>query len=153
MSADSLRSLFTPYFEVEVIISNSYMYQVSGVKQDGSVHSHDGFAHSHSHAGLDHSHGIGETPLEELLALMKFMVSHNDSHAQELAELASQLKDSGRNHAYRQLMDAVVNFDMANAQLDAVMKELEEEEYIIGITDEVINEFAKSDWVNISEEV
>ena len=33
------------------------------------------------------------------------------------------------------------------------LKELEEEEYIIGITDEVINEFAKSDWVNISEEV
>ena len=26
MSANSLRSLFTPYFEVEVIISNSYMY-------------------------------------------------------------------------------------------------------------------------------
>ena len=32
------------------------------------------------------------------------------------------------------------------------LKELEEEEYIIGITDEVIKEFAKSDWVNISEE-
>lgn len=129
MSADSLRALFTPYFEVEVTISNGYMYQVSGVKQDGSVHSHGGFAHSHTHDGLDHTHGMGDTPLEELLALMKFMVNHNDAHAQELAELASQLKDTGRSHAYRQLMDAVVSFDMANAQLDAVMKELEEEDF------------------------
>ena len=28
------------------------------------------------------------------------------------------------------------------------LQELEEEEYIIGITDEVINELANSDWVN-----
>lgn len=129
MSADSLRALFTPYFEVEVMISNGYMYQVSGVKQEPGTHSHGGFSHSHSHDGLDHSHGAGETPMEELLALMKFMVNHNDAHAQELAELAGQLKDAGRGHAYRQLMDAVVSFDMANAQLDAVMKELEEEDF------------------------
>ena len=127
MSADSLRALFTPYFDVEVMISNGYMYQVSGVKQDPNVHTHGGFAHSHSHEGLDHSHDCADTPMDELLALMKFMVDHNDAHAQELAELASQLKDAGKGHAYRQLMDAVVSFDMANAQLDAVMKELEEE--------------------------
>lgn len=129
MSADSLRALFTPYFEVEIMISNSYMYQVSGVKQDGHTHSHGGFAHSHSHDGLDHSHGDGDTPMEELVALMKFMVNHNDAHAQELAELASQLQSTGRSHAYRQLMDAVVSFDMANAQLDAVLRELEEEDF------------------------
>ena len=130
MSADSLRALFMPYFEVEITISNGYMYQVSGVKQNGGTHSHGGFAHSHSHDELhDHDHGAGGTPMEELLALMKFMVNHNDAHAQELAELASQLKDAGRGYAYRQLMDAVTSFDMANAQLDAVLKGLEEEEY------------------------
>lgn len=129
MSADSLRALFTPYFEVEIMISNSYMYQVSGVKQDGHTHSHGGFAHSHTHDGLDHSHGDGDTPMEELVALMKFMVNHNDAHAQELAELASQLQSTGRSHAYRQLMDAVVSFDMANAQLDAVLRELEDEDF------------------------
>jgi len=59
---------------------------------------------------------------------MKFMVSHNDAHAQELAELAGQLKDAGRNRAYYQIMDAVSNFDMVNAQLDAVVKELSVEE-------------------------
>lgn len=130
MSADSLRALFAPYFDVEVTVSNRHMYQVSGVKQDGHTHSHGGFAHSHSHGELlDHSHASGETPMDELLALMKFMVNHNDAHAQELAELACQLMDAGRGHAYRQIMDAVTNFDMANAQLDAVLKELETEDY------------------------
>ena len=67
--------------------------------------------------------------MEELLALMKFMVSHNDAHAQELAELAGQLKGIGRDRAYYQIMDTVSNFDMVNAQLDAVVKELSVEEF------------------------
>ena len=62
--------------------------------------------------------------MEELLALMKFMVQHNDAHAQELAELADQLRGAGREHAYKKLMDAVADFDMANARLDAVFSEL-----------------------------
>lgn len=33
MRADSLKELFDPYFEVEVMISNRWMYQVSGVKR------------------------------------------------------------------------------------------------------------------------
>lgn len=118
MSADSLRALFTPYFEVEVTISNGSMYQVSGVKQNGKGHSHD---------NADHGYGGGD--MEELLALMKFMVSHNDAHAKELAGLAGQLKETGRSHAYRQLMEAVAGFDLANTQLDAVRKALEEETF------------------------
>ena len=130
MSADSLKSLFDPYFEVEILISNSRMYQVSGVKRDAMTHSHGGHTHSHAH-GHDHHHHedlSGGTPMEELLALMKFMVSHNDAHAQELAELAAQIKGAGRDRAYYQIMDAVSNFDMVNAQLDAVGKELSVEE-------------------------
>ena len=132
MSADSLKALFDPHFEVEAVISNSRMYQVSGVKREGHVHSHGGHTHSHAH-GHDHSHShgdlTGDTPMEELLALMKFMISHNDAHAQELAELAGQLKTVGKARAYYQIMDAVANFDMVNAQLDAVLKELSIEEF------------------------
>ena len=78
----------------------------------------------HHHHDHDHSHEHNGTPLEELLMLMKYMVSHNDAHAQELAGLADQLKEAGKTHAYRKLMDAVAGFDMANAQLEAVLKEL-----------------------------
>ena len=131
MSADSLKALFDPYFEVEVVISNSHMYQVSGVKRDGDTHSHGGHTHTHSHAhGHDHSHEEMQngTPMDELLALMKFMVNHNDAHAQELVELAAQLNGMGKARAYHQIMDAVANFDMVNAQLDAVLKELSSED-------------------------
>lgn len=117
--AGELASLLNPYFEVDLALSNSQMYQVTGIRRGGIVHSHGG--HSHSHA---HSHQMDETPLDETLALMKFMVQHNDSHAQELAELACQLQASGESAAYRKIMDAVSTFDIANATLDAVLHEL-----------------------------
>ena len=114
------------------MISNGRMYQVSGVKWETVTHTHDGHTHSHTH-GHDHEHGhqhshSAAAPMDELLALMKYMVSHNDAHAQELAELADQLKDAGKIRAYQQIMDAVSNFDMVNAQLDAVLKELKVDE-------------------------
>ena len=66
--------------------------------------------------------------MEELLALMKYMVSHNDSHAQEMAELATRIRDAGKIHAYRKIMDAVADFDVLNTKFDSVLKELLQEE-------------------------
>ena len=122
-----LAEIFSGFFDVDVIISDDRMYQVCGVRREGSVHSHGGRRHVHVHDhDHDHSHGTG-TPMEEMLALMKYMVSHNDAHAQELAGLADQLKEAGKLRAYQKIMDAVAEFDMANAKLDAVLKELNEE--------------------------
>ena len=125
MGADALKALFDPHFEVEIMISNSRMYQVSGFKRDAFTHSHGSFAHSHSH-GPDHVHETVEnaTPMDELLALMKFTVKHNDAHAQELAELADQLRTSGKANAYQKVIAAVSSFHMVNAQLDAVVRDL-----------------------------
>ena len=102
------------------------------MKRDPKAHSHGGYSHTHDHDhSHSHSHGaaVDATPMEELLALMKFMVNHNDAHAQELAELAEQLSSAGKIRAYNQIMDAVANFDMVNAQLDGVLKELSAEEF------------------------
>ena len=133
MTADSLKKLFDPHFDVEVMISNSRMYQLSGVKKDPLAHSHNGV--SHSHGGLTHSHTHGEldhdhkplenaTPLEELLVLMKYLVSHNDAHAQEVADLARELMTAGKNAAYEEIMDTVSDFDMVNAKLAAILEQL-----------------------------
>ena len=121
-----LAAIFSRWFDVDVIISTDQMYQVAGVRRGSDAHSHGDLTHSHEH-GHHHHHHSGETPMEETLALMKYMVSHNDAHAQELAELADQLKQSGKDRAYRRLMNAVADFDMANAQLAAVLKELSSE--------------------------
>ena len=40
--------------------------------------------------------GCEHTPMEELVALMKYMVSHNASHVRELAELAQQMDEKGK---------------------------------------------------------
>ena len=126
-----LAALFAPYFDVDVIISNDRMYQVAGTRREGQIHSHGGHTHAHAHSSHhDHSHSHGhshcdnETPMEELLALMKYMVSHNDAHAQEMAELATKIRDAGKLHAYKKIMDAVADFDILNAKFDAVLKEL-----------------------------
>ena len=124
-----LAALFEPYFDVEVIISNDRMYQVTGIRRDAQTHAHGGHAHSHAHGDHHHHHGSENlAPIDELLALMKYMVNHNDAHCQELAELAGQLNQAGRSRAYRQLMSVVTDFDMVNARLDAVLKELKTEE-------------------------
>ena len=137
MAAESLKRIFDAHFDVEVMISNRHMYQVSGVKRDVLAHSHSG--HTHSHGGLTHCHTHGEeehnhlprenaTPLEELLVMMKYLVSHNDAHAQEVADLARELMLAGKDVAYDEIMDAVSDFDMVNAKLAAILSKLTVEE-------------------------
>ena len=138
MTADSLKKLFEPYFDVEVMISNGYMYQVSGVKRDplahshsGVEHTHGGLTHSHTHGELDHDHLPREnaTPLEELLVMMQYLVSHNDAHAQEVADLARELMVAGKDVVYDEIMDAVSDFDMVNAKLAAILEQLKMEDF------------------------
>ena len=135
MYAEELKALFDPYFEVDIQISNQEMYQVSGVKRSGELHYHthshgQGYhRHSHSHDhGHDHHHhdapAADATPMEEIVALVKYMVAHNEAHAQELADLAQKLGDAGNRGACRRIMDAVSSFDMGNATLAAVLDDL-----------------------------
>ena len=101
-------------------------------------HEHDhlhgeGHAHNHSH---EHSHDCGgscgsccggceHTPMEELLALMKYMVGHNAAHAKELADLAIQLEKAGSHAAFEQVMAAVSDFEKGNMRLSAVLASLD----------------------------
>ena len=97
-------------------------------------HTHDhlhGEGHSHDHAyECNHDcHSCGSacqhTPMEELLALMKYMVSHNTAHANELAELANQLEKAGSHMAYEQVMAAVSDFEKGNMRLSMVLASLD----------------------------
>ena len=139
MRAENLKKLFDPHFTVEIMVSNSKMYQVSGVKRDPLAHSHDGdvehthggLTHSHAHGDLEHEHTLDEnaTPLEELLVMMRYLVSHNDAHAQDVADLARNLQGVGKIDVYDEIMDAVADFDMVNAKLAAILDRLTMEEY------------------------
>ena len=103
-------------------------------------HSHDhlhehGHAHTHEH---DHSHehgcggscagcagGCEHTPMEELMALMKYMAGHNAAHAKELADLAIQLEKAGNHAAYEQVMAAVSDFEKGNMRLSLVLASMQ----------------------------
>jgi len=92
------------------------------------LHDHD-TEHTHSHDCAGHcgecAGGCEHTPMEELVALMKYMASHNAAHARELAELANQLKIAGNAMAYEQVMAAVSDFEKGNLRLSAVLSSLQ----------------------------
>ena len=92
-------------------------------------HHHDHDHHDHHH---HHDHGCSgscqgcasqceHTPMEELMALMKYMVGHNASHAKELADLAGQLEKLGNRMAYEQVMAAVSDFEKGNMRLSMIL--------------------------------
>ena len=98
-------------------------------------HCHD---HSHEHHHHDHDHGhdcscgcsgcgggCEHTPMEELVALMKYMVGHNAGHTRELAALAAQLQKAGSPTAYEQVMAAVSDFEKGNMRLSMVLAALD----------------------------
>lgn len=113
---------------------------------DGVAHTHEHtHAHTHDHehphthdhlheAGHDHHHshscggncggcagGCEHTPMEELMALMQYMVNHNAAHAKELADLAAQLEKAGNHAAFEQVMAAVSDFEKGNMRLSMVL--------------------------------
>ena len=99
-------------------------------------HHHDHDHHHHDHHHHDHDHQCGgqcqgcqsqceHTPLEELMALMKYMVGHNAAHAKELADLAVQLEKLGSHAAYEQVMAAVSDFEKGNMRLSLVLASLD----------------------------
>ena len=117
---------------------------------DGHTHSHEhahhhthDHEHPHTHEHLhDHGHahthdhscagGCGScatpcehTPMEELVALMKYMAGHNAAHARELADLAVQLQKAGSSAAYEQVMAAVSDYEKGNLRLTAVLASLD----------------------------
>ena len=105
----------------------------------GHEHSHthdhehlhgEGHTHDHSHGCEGHCHSCASqcqhTPMEELMALMQYMVNHNAAHAKELADLAMQLEKAGNHAAFEQVMAAVTDFEKGNMRLSMVLAGLKE---------------------------
>ncbi|MCQ2460782.1 MAG: hypothetical protein MJ115_01375 [Clostridia bacterium] len=75
------------------------------------------------HMHHEHHQHNDVAPVEELIALMKYLVGHNVEHAHELEHLALDLKESGKEDIYKQVMSAVENYNKGNDILaDALSK-------------------------------
>lgn len=104
MHEDALEALFNVHLQVTVKISNDRMYQVTGVLTE--------------EAGKDPA-------TAELKALVKYMVSHNAAHAEELLELAKKLEAAGNHRAYHKILTAISDFRAGNELLAAALEELQ----------------------------
>ena len=105
-------------------LSRQEYIEVTKEKETETMHEfHYHNQHEHTH---EHEHHHSHTPMEELLALMKYMTGHNAAHARELADLAVKLNEAGSHSAYQKVMNAVACFEQGNNMLSEVLKELGE---------------------------
>jgi hypothetical protein len=81
-------------------------------------HEHD---HSHKH-DHDHGHAHGGGDLKETLALLNYMLSHNEQHAQEIRDWAEKLEKAGEKQAAELLFESVADFQNGNDKLDRALK-------------------------------
>lgn len=81
-------------------------------------------AHTHEH---EHTHEHGHThevhSPEETVALLTYMVGHNQHHAEELHELAHSME----GEAQQLLHEAVVELTLGNEKLAEALRILKEE--------------------------
>ena len=101
---------------------------------DHDHHHHDHHHHDHDHHDHEHDHCTSDcgtcgcqcehTPMDELVALMKYMVGHNAAHARELADLAKQFEIAGNHAAFEQVMAAVSDFEKGNMRLSVILNSL-----------------------------
>ena len=111
--------------------------------QHGHEHTHaDGVTHTHSHVHGDgehaHSHGdCGSTDhcgsceggdcKKETVALLTYMLQHNEHHAAELDQMADNLEKMGLNSSAKTIKEAVADFQKGNMRLGLALTLVKEE--------------------------
>ena len=115
-------------------VAHTHEHAHSHTHDHAHPHDHDhlhehGHEHHHSHDCNHNCSGCASqcehTPMEELMALMKYMVGHNAAHAKELADLAAQREKAGNHMAYEQVMAAVSDFEKGNMRLSLILASLD----------------------------
>ena len=114
----------------------------------GHEHSHehtheDGVKHTHTHsheAGESHEHshdeGCGHTHCgsceegdckNETVALLTYMLQHNEHHAAELDQMADNLQKMGLDNSAKTIKEAVADFQKGNMRLGLALTLVKEE--------------------------
>lgn len=108
---------------------------------DGVTHTHNhshesGEGHEHTHArGCEgHTHGDGHCGSceggdckNETVALLTYMLSHNEHHAAELDQMAENLKKMGMDAAAKTIKESVSDFQKGNMRLGLALTLVKEE--------------------------
>ena len=105
--------------------------------EDGVTHTHEhthGDGHDHGHTHTDHacenSHcgSCNEGDCKnETLALLTYMLQHNEHHAQELDQMADNLAKMGMDAAAKTIKESVSDFQKGNMRLGLALTLVKEE--------------------------
>lgn len=76
---------------------------------------HDEHMGHHHH----HDHGATSATKEEAIALLGYMVAHNEHHAEELTELAENMRSLGLDDAAEEIEGSAAEFREGNLRLRA----------------------------------
>ncbi len=109
-------------------IEHSHEHVHEAGHEEDHTHSHEHpHEHPHDHEACEHSHGCagscGTCPSaeEETLALVGYMVQHNQHHAAELADMAKKLREMGKDAAAEQIEKGVSDFESGNVRLSVAL--------------------------------
>lgn len=83
-------------------------------------HNHEHHHHDHDHEHHhhhDHDHRDSHDDDNKDLALLKYMVEHNEHHAAEIANMSKVLRQTGKISAAEELEASVADFESGNAHL------------------------------------
>ncbi len=86
----------------------------------GEPHTHD---HGHPHT---HSHEAESGAPSQTVALLRYMLEHNRSHAAKVSALIPKLVDEGKADAAMMIETGVKSYKDGNDWLAAALKKLEE---------------------------
>ena len=92
--------------------------------EHGHEHSHE-HVHPHSHAHSHDSDHCDAKPVDERTALLAYMFSHNQHHAQELLDMAKQFHAVDKVHVAEIIEKAVGCFEEGNQYLKEALSLVE----------------------------
>ena len=84
---------------------------------------HDGHDHHHHHH--HHDHDASAASKEEAVALLGYMVAHNEHHSEELAELAETMRSMDMASIAAEIEDSLADFKEGNLKLRAAFAMLQ----------------------------
>ena len=102
------------------------LYDENGNPIPHGAHDEHHHHHDHHHEGEDCGHacnacGSEEKCKDENLALLTYMLQHNEHHAAELDEMADKLEKAGMADAAKQIREEVTDFQKGNMRLSLAL--------------------------------
>ncbi|MCD8338522.1 MAG: cobalt transporter [Lachnospiraceae bacterium] len=92
---------------------------------EGHCHESEG-GHSHTHCGACGAHAQEAPEGDKMVALLDYMLKHNEHHAAELDQVAEKFRADGKEAAAEQIKKAVDEFQKGNLYLKLALSMVQE---------------------------